>query len=192
METLNIALDIEGVLADTHSETARRSDLLDVAPPHEYSFGSEEQLDEYMHVSQNLWHNHNHQIPPLEGGLRETTKELARIHNVDVVTSRTNVDRQLREWLEGYGIHYDELVVTDDSRSDKTAYGDYDAFIDDSPHVAQDVIDANEYVFLRDRPYNKDFTVPWDSSGLVYRVSSVREAVELLSDVQVAHSIKYS
>lgn len=182
MRQLQIALDVEGVLADSHLATARKSDVLDEdeVPPHQYNFGDDGLLDEYMHVSQNVWHNHNHLIPPMEDGLWKATKCLARHHTVDIVTSRTGVDRQVQEWLDGYNIAYDDFIVTNRPRSNKTDYGDHDVHIDDSPNVARDALDVNRGVFLVDRPYNTDFGRLTDSR--LRRVSGVTEVADMLTD----------
>ena len=184
MRQLQIALDVEGVLADSHLATARKSDLLDESevPPYHYDFGKQEYLDEYMHVSQNVWHNHNHLIPPVEDGLWKATKRLAKHHEVDVLTSRTGVDRQVQEWLDGYNVAYDDFIVTDDTRSDKTEYGDHDVHIDDSPHVVEDALNDDRSVIIIDRPYNKDIDVGKRHEPFVRRVSGVTEASEILSE----------
>lgn len=176
---LDIALDVEGVLADSHVATAERSDVLDErhTSPQNYDFGDEELIEEYMHVSSNVWHNHNHEIPPMEDGLREATRTLSTLHNVDILTARVGQDEAVREWLAGYNVHYDRFISTAAPNSEKTEYGDHDVHIDDSPKVAQDAIDAGRHVILVDRPYNRDV-----AGDRIERVSGVTEASELLSD----------
>jgi uncharacterized HAD superfamily protein len=176
---LDIALDVEGVLADSHAATAERSDVLteEHTPPQNYDMGGQELIDEYMHVSSNVWHNHNHEIPPMEDGLREATRTLSTLHNVDILTARVGQDEGVREWLAGYNIHYDRFISTDHPQADKTEYGDHDVHIDDSPHVARDAAEDGRVVLLVDRPYNRDVT-----GDRIERVSGVTAASELLSD----------
>lgn len=176
METYNIALDVEGVLSDTHKATAERSDMLEPkhCPPKNWDFPTEEHHEEFMHVSQNLWHNHNHLIPPTEDGLGKATSILNEVHNVDVVTHRTGVDNQIREWLRGYGIVYDDFISTRKSKSD---IGDYDIHIDDSPNVVDDVAGNGRVVYMVERPYNSEKELP---KGAL-RVRGVNDAVWLLT-----------
>jgi uncharacterized HAD superfamily protein len=187
MERLRIALDVEGVLANSHAATAEKSDVLDErhTPPQNYDFDGQDLIDEYMHVSHNVWYNHNHTIPPMEDGLREATQQLQHHHDVDIVTSRTGVDRKVREWLEGYNVAYDDLIITDHPRSNKTEYGDHDVHIEDSPEVTADALEMGRAVFLVDRPYNEG--IDYDR---VWRVSGVTEAAEMLTDPSVVTEVR--
>lgn len=189
METLDIALDVEGVLADSHAATAERSDVLtdDHVPPQNYDMGSEEEIEEYMHVSSNVWHNHTHEIPPMEDELWKATRRLNRHHNVDILTSRVGQDENVKLWLDGYNIEYDNFISTQHPNSDKTEYGNYHVHIDDSPRVASDVIDANRALVLIDRPYNEG--VVGDASPYHKRVSGVTEASELLTDPTIVSKL---
>jgi len=178
---LSVALDIEGVLADTHARTEERSDLLEPehCPPVDWDFPTEEHMDEFLHVSQNLWHNHNHTIPPMVDDLRTPTRALSRAHNVDIVTHRSNVDNQLREWLDGYGVDYNDFIVAKGNKSDA---GDYDVHIDDSPRVAADAVSSDRYCILIDRPYNQHVK----PHTRLERVSDVAEACEFLARADVS------
>lgn len=180
METLDIALDVEGVLADSHAATADRSDFLEDehCPPPDWDFPSEDHYEEFMHVSQNLWHNHAHHIPPMVDGLWKETRRLARRHNVDIVTHRSGVDDQVREWLDGYNIHYENFHV---ARGDKTDVGDYHVHVDDSPQVARDALESGRSVVLIDRPYNQRLDYEIQHEPFVRRVSDLSEAAEVLT-----------
>jgi len=180
---LNIALDVEGVLADSHAATAARSDFLteDHVPPQNYDFGGQEEIDEYMHVSSNVWHNHVHEIPPMVEGLWKATRSLSRRHNVDILTARVGQDENVKRWLNGYNVYYDNFISTDRPRSNKTDYGDHDVHIDDSPEVTADALSAGRHVVLIDRPYNQGV----EDSNRLKRVSDVSEAAELLATCEV-------
>lgn len=179
MNELDIALDVEGVLADTHAATAERSDFLEPrnCPPPNWEFPSDEHFEEFMHVSQNLWHNHSHEIPPMVDGLWKATRKLSRRHNVDIVTSRTNVDSQIIDWLNAYNVYYEDFHVARDSKND---VGHYDVHVDDSPSVAAEALADHRCVVLIDRPYNQSF----ENSTRLTRVSDVSEACEFLSTVE--------
>jgi len=187
MDSLRIALDVEGVLADSHAATAARSDMLDEqhVPPQNYDFGDQDLIDEYMHVSSNVWHNHTHEIPPMQEGLWKATRTLNRLHDVDILTARVGQDDKVRTWLDAYNVHYDTFISTQHPRDNKTEYGDYDVHIDDSPDVTADVVEAGQYMLLVDRPYNQGI----EDSSLVQRVSGVSAAADLLSDPSVVSEI---
>lgn len=189
MRRLDIALDVEGVLADTHAATAERSDRLtrEQCPPPNWDFESEEQLQHFLHVSQNLWHNHHEQIPPVPQrngwDIGWATMKLSKFHNVDILTSRTEVDEQMQQWLDSEGVHYDNFYATSGHTADKTEYGDYDVHIDDSPSVAQDALTDGRAVFLPRRPYNPSAAPTADvHAHLFYPVEDVTEACQLLTD----------
>jgi hypothetical protein len=179
MRSLHIALDVEGVLADSHAATAERSELLDesTCPPPDWDFPSDDHYDEFMHVSQNLWHNHNYTIPPTEDGLWKAVRRMNRVHDVDIVTHRSNVDAQVKEWLAGYNIDYDDIHFAD---GHKTQVGDHDVLVDDSPRVAEDGIRNHTHVLLVNRRYNEN--VSGLDSRFVKRVSGVTAASEVLTD----------
>jgi len=187
MKRLHIALDVEGVLADSHAATAERSDELEPhqCPPPNWDFESDEHYDEFMHVSQNLWHNHAHHIPPMEAGLWKATRSMNRLHDVDIVTHRSNVDNQVKEWLSGYNIDYNDIHF---ARGHKTDVGDHDVLVDDSPNVARDGIENNTHVLLVNRPYNEN--VSGLDSRYVRRVSGVRAASEVLRDRDYINRVK--
>jgi hypothetical protein len=187
MDELTVALDVEGVLSNTHLATAQRSDLLEVenTPPDDWDFPSEEHFDEFMHVSQDLWHNHNEEIPPLEPTIGAASTVLNEHHTVDVVTHRTGVSDQIRTWLDFHCIDYRDFHET--SRY-KTQVGEYDVHIDDSPNVVNDVTTNDRFIFLVGHEYNNG--VEHDSA--VWRVSGVTEAADLLSDPTVVSMIQSS
>lgn len=180
MKTLNVALDVEGVLSDTHTATEQRSDFLEPkhCPPDQWEFPSEEHYEEFMHVSQNLWHNHNYKIPPQVDNLWKPTRSIYRQHNVDIVTHRTNVDRQMIEWLDGYNVYYNKFHATS---KPKTEVGTYDVHIDDSPHVASEAVEDGRYVVLIDSKSNQSV----ESHRRLERVSNITEAAEFLITCEI-------
>lgn len=139
---MNIAVDLDGVLADIHRPTADRSDRLTWEQVASRNF-TDEDWDEYRHVSQNLWHNHWDQIPLVEEGVVEEMERLAQQHTVTILTHRCNVDSSIEQWLADNGIHYHELIAT---HEDKETFG-YDFYIDDNPLEARHL--------LRDQPWNR-------------------------------------
>lgn len=202
MEVANVALDIEGVLSDTHEATAQRSNFLteDECPPDDFSFPTDEHFEEFMHVSSNLWHNHNHMIPPKVENIWKAVRNINHVYSVDIVTNRNNVDDMLREWLDGYNVEYDNFYSL---RGDKTGIGDHDIHVDDSPHVAADALSAGRHVVLIDAPYNQ--SVEFESSEedsqsanttsshkphrRLERVADIHEAADLLCSMEYRNSL---
>lgn len=154
---MQIALDLEGVLADTHLATRDRSDRL--GPEHfEYWGFDDEMWDHYHHVSQNLWHNHWEDIDPMEPALCDVVRILRYDHTVDILTARTGVDDQIQKWLDANDIQYDGFTATKQPKHEF----DYGVFIDDNPRMAGDV----DFLYMRDRPWNRD--APAEDSDVVY------------------------
>ena len=185
MERLHIALDVEGVLADSHLAAQQRSDVLDesTSPPTTWDFPTDEHYDEFMRVTAEAWDNDWADIPPVEYGLGEAVSRMALFHNVDIVTHRTGHDDAIQNWLHKYGIEYENFISTDQQ---KTLVGNHDVHIDDSPNVVDDVLDAGRNIMLVERPYNH---VVERTFG-VWAVSGVVEASELLTDSTIVERIK--
>jgi len=152
----SVALDLEGVLAATHEATAQASDQLSPydCPPDDWAFASDDQYDEFMRVSNDLWRRGAiDDILPTVPQVGEITERIARLHDVDVVTHRAQAPKhKLRSWIDYHGVQYQQFVVEED---EKTAIGDYQIHVDDSPEVAQNALDRGRAVVLIDRPYNQ-------------------------------------
>lgn len=158
---MNIAVDLDGVLADIHRPTADRSDELSWDEVKSRDF-DEEDWTEYKHVSQNLWHNHWDEIPLMEDEVVEEMSRLTEDHEVTVLTHRCNVVEKIERWLHDNGIAHDELICTHD---DKSEY-DFDLYVDDNP------VDGPQ--LLRDQPWNQDV----DSSDRIFTIIGVSEYAE--------------
>lgn len=109
--------------------------------------------------------------------LNEALDDTYDEYRMDIVTARTGVDEQLREWLADRGIRqgqeYDRFVVEHDKHTLP-----YRLYIDDNPNLA-DALDAEQYrdslCFLFDRTYNRGI----DVDGYV-RVSSLADVPDEL------------
>jgi hypothetical protein len=185
MDELDIALDVEGVLSNTHRATADRSDMLTrgQCPPTDWEFETKEHYQEFMHVSQNLWHNHYDEIPPMEPTLEAATHLLSQHHNVDIVTHRSGVKKQMRDWLDSQNIIYNDFYVSSGHKTDTV---DADVHIDDSPVVIDDVQRNNRFAFIVAHEYNKGIALSDD----IWIVSGVTEAANLLSDPTVVERVR--
>ena len=178
--SLDVALDVEGVLSDTHTATEARSDFLEPehCPPEQWEFPTDEHYEEFMHVSQNLWHNHAHEIPPQVDNLWKPTRKIYRRHDVDIVTHRNNVDVQMQNWLKGYNVYYDDFYAT---TQPKTEVGEYDVHIDDSPNVAADALSDGRYVVLVSNKSNQSV----EPHRRLERVADITEAAEFLATCEI-------
>lgn len=185
MERLQIALDVEGVLADSHRAAQEQSDMLDAetCPPNQWDFPTMEHYNEFMDVTEQCWRQNHDVIPPVEHGLGAATMKLSLFHDVDIVTHRTGVDEKMQAWLLDHGIEYRDFYATD---RPKTHVGEYDVHIDDSPNVVDDVISDERHIFLVNRPYN-EFVEP--TMG-VWKVSGVTEAMNALTDASIVNRVK--
>lgn len=159
----NVAIDLDGTLADIHTPAIERADGISAYRPD--SFDSED-WKEYKHRSQNVWHNHSDEIQLVENCAPEVVAAVAAEHHVTILTHRRNVDEQIQEWLAAQGIEYDDFIAT---HRDKATF-DMDVYVDDNR------IDApSASVFLRHQPWNIDL-----ESGFDTRIESLKQLLPAL------------
>ncbi len=203
---VRISLDVEGVLSNTHKAVCARSEQVTEEMMQEWGFPTEDDYKEFMHVSQNLWHNHHEEIPPMESGatFREVTSGLRDYgHTVDIVTHRHNltgeladsfeseygyspveVDEQVKAWLDYYTVEYDNFLAPSEEKDEL----DYDVYVDDKPALAERIAnDPERVIALRDRPYNQDVD---DSSIRVERINSLDELLFQLTDHYTVEAVR--
>lgn len=161
-----IALDLDSTLAKT---SCVAFDLL-CGPAHDYTYDDIESwgwgLDEfgkwpYLNAMWHAWTLRKDDINPTEPELARTT---AQLHDyagqLDVVTAHPQegllgVDDHKQQWLAEQEVSYDEYRSVSGGKHEL----DYDTYIDDSPHTAEDVIQRDDAtMFLYDQPYNQDVT----------------------------------
>ncbi len=174
--TGDIALDVEGVLADVHfrfveevndryEDELREHDLypLRFQDIDDWrSWGDKIQQiglsgKDCLDLKKELWERQYRRIPSLmdDFGVRDRVAELAEEYDVDIVTSLEATD-EAREWLERYGfeqgVQFDEFVF--DPEEAKTELG-YTLLLEDNPEVAEE-LDDDQGLILYDQPYNRD------------------------------------
>ncbi|MDB9247408.1 hypothetical protein PN419_00100 [Halorubrum ezzemoulense] len=188
---LRVALDVDSTLAAT-SETA--FDLLGVGG--EYSYGDIESwtwgLDTfgeaaYLNALWHAWSIREHDIEPTEPNLRDKTAALTPLADtLDVVTAHPQdglmgVDEGKQRWLKRHEVFYDEYNSVEGNKHEL----DYDVYIDDSPRLAERVVehDAGE-MLLYDQPYNRDDNIAVDPSEYkrVWSLSDAATYIELMGD----------
>jgi len=155
-----VALDLEGVCADTHAAVYRKSDVFDerVDHPRSWDFASEAELTEFLNVSAELWENDPLSVPACDADVSTKVEMLRESHEVHLVTNRYGVDDQVREWLNYHGIEIDGFIANPPTttkavfeKSTENPDG-FDYFIDDKPGLAFRV----DRLFLVDQPWNWD------------------------------------
>jgi|GEM_PF-4257131 len=155
-----VALDLEGVCADTHAAVYRESDVFDhdVDHPRSWDFDSGDELGEFLEVSATIWETDPLSIPPCDPDVADYVAMLRESHEVHMVTNRHGVDEQVQQWLDHHGIEVDgfksnppETPKAVFEKSTENPNG-FDFFIDDKPGLAFEV----DRLFLVDQPWNWD------------------------------------
>lgn len=179
---MKLALDIEGVIADSHGITYERSEMLDrEVDGHDWGFSSDEHLMHFLELSELLWREDYESIPLVEEDTPELVREINNHYDVDIVTSRMNVRPQLVEYLDMHDIEYNDLYVVD--RTESKSQLDYDVYVDDKPALAKEV----DKIFLYDQPYNRGVQ---EGNGVI-RVESLSEVITYKNAVTATETFKY-
>lgn len=170
---MKIALDLEGVLADV---TGRLEDHQGLNDEDLKSWGcsSEEQLNKFLAAMEQVWKTEHLAIQPMSDNLPGVVEQMNDRHTVDIVTGRTGVDIQVRDWLAKNYIEYNDLRPVDHYKHKLD--DEYDVFIDDNPHMVEDDLDAA--LLVRDQPWNDHIDTHEKTN--VRRVESLRDALFLL------------
>ncbi|MEM0450808.1 MAG: hypothetical protein QXO17_04490 [Nitrososphaerota archaeon] len=177
---MRIALDLDGVLADTIRVWLRiwneqRFPKLTYESIDSWDFWRKLGISEaeFAEIFSRAWQKWE-EIPPAEEGLSEKVMRLSELGRVDVVTGRPAEERErVAMWLRRHRISYRNLVM---GVTDKVKLG-YDVYIDDSPIVATEGSRTGRTVLLRDQPWNRFVR----SNSYVRRVRGLDEAVFVLS-----------
>lgn len=182
------ALDMESVLADTHRVYI---ETLNERHGTEYEYGDatdwnwvqqdERDFEEFMEIVESVWKDDWENIPTCDTPdiLTRSVENLAVEVELDIVTARQNVEIEMRKWLAAQRILGSISGYCSIPPGNTKANLDYDYYIDDKPHLA-DQVTQNQVVFLYDQPWNQH--VEENERSNVYRVHSVNEAVELIYD----------
>lgn len=155
---MKIAVDVEGVLADSHA-VARRE--MSKAVLNSWGFPDKETEEKFLNLLSDEWHNNWENINKVTDTASYGVKILNSLYHVDIVTARTDADDEILNWLDQNNIEYEGFVST---KTYKERLG-YDIYIDDNPHMTGKNID----LYLHDQPWNRD-------SNADNRVNSITQA----------------
>lgn len=153
-----IAVDVEGVLADSY--TFVRGELPEETMQ-SWGFPSEDMKEKFLGKITEGWKNDTDSIPLVTEHAPYSIKILYNLYNVDIVTARTNADKEIINWLDKNNILYDGFVST---KTYKERLG-YDVYIDDNPHM----IGKDINLYLHNQPWNRN-------ADAQNRVNSITEA----------------
>lgn len=181
---LRIALDVDGVLADTMrtwiSLWNRSSDRkLSYEDLSEWDFWRRLGISsgEFMRLMNEAWRLWR-RIPETEPNLSEKVSRLKSLGKLDILTARPRgTEKYTLKWLEAHRIPYDDYVWIESSRLKASL--DYDAFIDDSPLIVDGCVIRRRLLLLYDRPWNR--RVP--EGRHVRRIKSLDEAYHILAEL---------
>jgi 5'(3')-deoxyribonucleotidase len=185
-ERLKIAVDLDGVLAETMEAWCKRANEflgtsfkladLDTWASWRKLGISREQFFQFLDEAWDDWES----IPPTEPRLAEKVRKIARSGQIDVVTGRSKESvTAAKSWLAEHKIPYQRFVRVPGWK-DKI-FLNYDVYIDDAPELMP-LISRNPKMWgiLYSRPWNR--TVP--ELRQVFRVESWTEISKLLEKIQ--------
>jgi len=160
---MRIAVDLDGVLADTMISVAQilnrdRSRKLTAESFVRWRAWEIAGItkDQFFRTLDEAWFSWE-SIPPTEENLKANVRRLMEFGTVDIVTgrSRTTVPHA-KSWLKRYGIPFDSFVRTSNSTSAKLTLN-YDLYVDDSAELMA-ILTSRLHGFgvLYLRPWNRN------------------------------------
>lgn len=184
-EALRIALDLDGVLAESMvvwcrkcTETfAKPIRLEDLTSWHSWKRVGINEEDFYRLLDE-AWISWE-EIPPTEPELAAKVDTISRYGVLDLVTGRSpQTVPYAKKWLQKYGIRVNSFVrVKSVSAKAKLSY---DIFIDDSPSLMLDIASRLDgYGILYARPWNQDFK----NVKRIMKVTSLSEVPQRLEEI---------
>jgi len=183
-----VALDFDGVLADTHSTTVdlyNKYNGTDVSVEEftDWDFGDTPiVLEDYLMLSNIAWKLDSCgdvDVRPIESNSRTDFLDIVEPLSVnsdvmlDIVTARTKDNyHEVRSWIEyWYGTDWFNSLVFE---KDKASLG-YDIYIDDNPEMVNEV----SVQYMPERPWNR--TVEIEHMTDIYRMDTLESIV---TDIQ--------
>jgi|APHM01.1.fsa_nt_gi hypothetical protein len=166
---VDIALDVESVLADTNEAALQATDALDREQLlGEWEFDTR-MKQVYMGVSDALWRHEPSAIPPEEPRIGAHVDDIRDKHTVHILTGREHVDANIMWWLREHGVTYESFTSTD---KHKGSFDEYDVFIDDNPNMAG----SCQRLLIRNQAWNEH--IDTDDYLSVDRIHSLAEVLD--------------
>jgi uncharacterized HAD superfamily protein len=182
---LRIAVDLDGVLADTMVAFCR---ILNKRHSTQFTVDSFVQWkawqiahipeDEFFETLDEAWFEWE-SIPPVSNDIEKEVGRIHRFGRVDVVTGRSQrtVEAALA-WLQKQNVPYDRFVRT--ANTIAKARLRYDVFVDDSPELMTMIASSfNRFGILYTQPWNRKAR----ELGRTFRVKSWKEVPPVLERV---------
>lgn len=146
---MEIALDLENVIAHVNPLSLEYSDVLTEEHFQSWDFEDDRTFAHFMDITHEIWDTHWDQIPPTEDDIGEKVDELKEYGHVDLVTNRDGVDDRIEQWLAMNDISVRNVHAN--PQGTKKSAMDYDVYIDDNPNMAGEV----DLLYLYDQPWNQ-------------------------------------
>ena len=183
--SLQIALDLDGVLANTMLTFCQ---ILNKRHSTQFTVDSFDRWnawqiahiskDEFMQTLDEAWFNWK-AIPPVEEGIGDKLRAIHAFGSVDVVTGRSQRTVQnAKAWLEKHRISYDRFVRTESTNAKATL--SYDVFIDDSAELMSAISSRlDRYGVLYGQPWNKNA----ESMPRIFKVDKWLQVPGILKEI---------
>lgn len=187
---MKIGIDIEGVLADIHTLFIKKYNL-----GYQTKFRIEDITNwslentkigikdkEFAEFVRELWHNHWNEIPMIEEDAAEKLRTFSKFCEICIATNCVALDGRnaklgetnLLKWMEKYGLFYNRFIPLGMGKN--KADLEYDYLIDDNPFLVEEMKKRKKFMFLYNRPWNKDI----NESKYIKRIFSLSEVMGFL------------
>lgn len=178
---MRIALDFDGVLGHTmdlwvdeynRQHPSKRITIEDVD---RWAFFEKPEIDmsvdDAFEIFDYCW-RHWEQIKPNEVDQDVKVNKLKKFGVVDIVTSVVKNKDGIRKWLTMHNIDTHDIVFSQEKWN-----LDYDLYIDDSPHNAEEIRKLGKICLL----YNQDWNRDVKENGKVIRVYGLDHAIDVIN-----------
>jgi uncharacterized HAD superfamily protein len=179
---LQIALDVDGVLADVieswllYNNKIRKT--ITKSQLSEWDFWKHHNINKFDFYNElstcwKSWQN----IPTTEDDISYATTKLSDHAVVDIVTARDeSTHNDVKNWLRFHKIKFRDYIGVKEGV--EKARLDYDVFIDDSPVNAKCMLEAGKSVILYTQPWNTSF-----NDLRVQRIHKLENAIQEINKI---------
>lgn len=135
---LRVCVDVEQVLANSHEAflTAYNAANGTNLTAEDWTAWELDSIGvryyEFMGMSDAVWRYSRDEIEPVFDDMGEAFARLTQLADVDIVTARLGVEREMCEWLAANGVGGHRLFLSTDVPKGELGY---DVYVDDNPHM---------------------------------------------------------